>query len=340
MITLNKHNVSAQIKDRYAISIYSFDFKNDNSYASELRFEITIDPDAFISKFKANIDGELFIGQIKEKATASNQYKQAKQKKANTILTSQPHNDIPNVFEIKTNIDSKSKISLEITIEQYLQKKFNFNELTIQILRNFNKYNINPRYEYIKFTFNISDECGMYDILIPSSSSSSSSMGVIINEQTMNAFNKICKINGKIASSQSDINEITLKYKIKGESEEDCHCLFDNKSNTFCHVISNVLSVKDEANEHNNNIVPRRVIFVIDKSGSMGGSKWTRTVSATINGLKQLRNGYDRFNIILFNEMMHMLFDTEMCLSSKESIENGINYMNTSNAVMWRRDKY
>ena len=27
-------------------------------------------------------------------------------------------------------------------------------------------------------------------------------------------------INGKIVSSQSDINELTLKYKIKGEAED------------------------------------------------------------------------------------------------------------------------
>ena len=51
MITLNKHNISSKIKDRYAISVYSFDFKNDNGDAAELKFEITIDPDAFISHF-------------------------------------------------------------------------------------------------------------------------------------------------------------------------------------------------------------------------------------------------------------------------------------------------
>jgi len=47
--------------------------------------------------------------------------------------------------------------------------------------------------------------------------------------------------------------------------------------------------------------IPQRVIFVIDKSGSMGGGKWRRSASATINGLKQLRKGFDRFNVILFD---------------------------------------
>ena len=51
-------------------------------------------------------------------------------------------------------------------------------------------------------------------------------------------------------------------------------------SNTFCHVISNILV---ELKDSDDIIVPRRVIFVIDKSGSMSGGKWRRTVSATIN---------------------------------------------------------
>ena len=113
MITLHKHNISAIIKDRYATTKYLFDFENEQSYAKELKFEITVDPDAFISEFIANIDGELFIGKTKEKKTAAKEYSVAKQKDENAILISQPHKDIPNVFQIKTNIGSKSKISLQ-----------------------------------------------------------------------------------------------------------------------------------------------------------------------------------------------------------------------------------
>ena len=35
--------------------------------------------------------------------------------------------------------------------------------------------------------------------------------------------------------------------------------------------------------------MPGRVVFVIDKSGSMMGQKWTRTILATIAGLDALR---------------------------------------------------
>ena len=411
MITLHRYNVSAEIYDRYATTVYSFDFENVNQNGSnELKFEITIDADAFISSFTANIDGQIFIGKTKEKQTAAKEYKQAKEKDENTILISQPHKDIANVFEIKTNIDSKSKITLNITIEQYLKKIFNFNELTIQILRNFKKYNIKPNYNHIGFIFDVYDISGIYDISIPSSEAA-----VIIDEQSSDKLNKNYKFKGRIKSKcdtaqsladwrenlkigdkievedpyrkwyeaeiiESDdtyfkihyidwdskwdekifktskricklgthlmtistINEIKIKYKIKGESQNS-YILFDNNSNTFCHVISNIfkqqsMDIMDEKNEGqveneggstDNVLIPRRVIFVIDKSASMGGSRWKKTANATIEALKQLRDGYDRFNIILFNNDIDKLFDNEnkMVLVNKENINKSIEYI-------------
>ena len=296
LITLHKHNISANIIDRYATTKYVFDFENEQSYATELMFELTIDPDAFIAGFEANIDGEIFIGQTKEKEIAAKEYSIAKQKEENAILISQPHKDIPNVFKVSTNIDSNSKISLEIRIEQYLKKKFNFNELCIQILRNFKRYNITPKFEHIEVTFDISDECGVYEVVAPS---------LVIDEQTIDKMNKNCMIKGKVTS---DDNEVTLKYKVMGESEQT-YALFDNESGSFCQVITNnIFTNKDgDHKEHEGGkdtidsvIVPRRVVFVIDKSGSMSGGKWRRSVTATINGLQKLRKEYDRLNIILF----------------------------------------
>ena len=50
MITLHKHYISANIKDRYATLKYAFDFENEqSSYAKELNFEVTIHYDAFIA---------------------------------------------------------------------------------------------------------------------------------------------------------------------------------------------------------------------------------------------------------------------------------------------------
>eukprot|EP01084_Bolivina_argentea_P250469 419648_1 len=321
MITLHKHIIATVIADRYATTKYLFDFENEKYGASELKFEITIDPDSFISEFKADIDGELFIGKTKERETAVKEYKQAKQKNENAILISQPYKDIPNVFQVQTNVDGGSKVSLEITIEQYLKKTFNFNQLTIQILRNFEKYNIKTKYDYIGFSFNVCDKTGIYDICAPSSVESSD---IVIDEQIKDQTK--CRINGRMMNSSSQ-NELSIKYKIVGESK-DSHILFDNKSNTFCHVILDIF--RDQL-AHSDMLIPRRVIFVIDKSGSMYGDKWRKTLSATITGLKKLRDE-DRFNVILFNHGPDVLFEDEMVEANKKTIQKAIKYMKSVEA--------
>jgi Ca-activated chloride channel family protein len=53
---------------------------------------------------------------------------------------------------------------------------------------------------------------------------------------------------------------------------------------------------------------PREVVFVIDNSGSMGGTSITQAKASLTYGLTRLRPG-DRFNVIRFDHTMTVLFD-------------------------------
>ena len=354
MISLIDHSINANISDRYATIEYCYNFENKSNYSgsTELKFEITIDPESFISHFIADIDGEMFYGKTKEKEEAKEEYKEAKEKNENAILISKPYKDISNVFQIKTNIDKDSKVSLQITIEQYLTKKFNFNQLNVQILRNFEKYNIKPIFEYITFKLDISDKSGIFDIKVPSSNTSSNTSlsnnnDIIIDNKTMNKTSTECCISGKIHFEDSSINELILKYKIKGE-QNDSIIVYDSKSRTFCHVISDIISdsmmeqdfVKNTKEGDGNMeidkivrniLIQRRVMFVIDKSGSMAGSKWNKTRSATIIALQQLRINFDRFGVIFFNDSIQLLSDKIM-IANQDNINNCIHKLQNENA--------
>ena len=153
-------------------------------------------------------------------------------------------------------------------------------------------------------------------------------------------MNQNCLINGKIIKKKSSINEFILKYKIKGE-QNDSYILYDEKSNTFCHIISDIITdsmiEQNDISEGNNDeiksniLIPRRVIFVIDRSGSMSGSKWNKTISATINALKQLRVNYDRFCIILFDHNIDLVPNDEMVLADNKNISQTIQYLENKN---------
>ena len=133
----------------------------------------------------ADIDGERFMGQTKAKETAKAEYSAAKAKDETAILISKPYDDIENVFRIKTNVRGGSKVQLKLSIEQFVAKKLQRNELTVQILRNWSHYGIRPRFEHIAFSMRVRDQSGLFDVAVPSAGDTLD--GVLVAEQRMNA---------------------------------------------------------------------------------------------------------------------------------------------------------
>eukprot|EP01083_Nonionella_stella_P152195 487497_1 len=326
MISLNEYSIHVSIAERYASVAYKFAFENtsDLNQSDELRFEMTIDPDAFISGFEASIDGELFIGKTKEKKQAKQEYVAAKEKNENAILITQPFPDIPNVFQVKTNIDSQSKIVLTIHIEQYLKKKLHFNALNIQIVKAFHKYNITQKCDHIQLNMDIADQRGIYDLQLPSNNKA-----LIIDT---NIFSEtLHQIRAKVLKD-STLNELCLKYKVKGEQNES-HVFYDKSSDTFVHQISDIISdsVVDEVGALDKTkhciMIPRRVVFIIDKSGSMSGIKWTKTLLATVTALKQLRVDHDRYCLVFFDSQIELSSNIGMLLAGSCNISQSIQYV-------------
>ena len=114
---------------------------------------------------------------------------------------------------------------------------------------------------------NISDECSIERIFVPNSAKSlqgrdegknwnlvestknrqfefideqtTDKDNIIMTKEMIDEMQKNCKITAKIQASS--LNELLLRYKIKGESEES-HILFNDKCNTFCQIISDVMT--------------------------------------------------------------------------------------------------
>eukprot|EP01083_Nonionella_stella_P295298 1003634_1 len=129
-----------------------------------------------------------------------------------------------------------------------------------------------------------------------------------------------------------------IQYKVKVEQNE-CMLLYDAKSHTFCHVISDIISDSVIENEqdmneghaddniHRNILIPRRVVFVIDQSGSMSGGKWTSAISAAITALKQLRKGYDRYCILFFSSDVTCVPVSAIVLATEDNISQTISIL-------------
>eukprot|EP01083_Nonionella_stella_P173618 599454_1 len=159
-----------------------------------------------------------------------------------------------------------------------------------------------------------------------------------MEHRTIDKLNQHYTAEGKIMK-QNSINELMISYKIKGEQNESM-VLYDAKSHTFCHVISDIITDSVIKNEQDMNegdmdrniLIPRRVVFVIDKSGSMSGGKWTKTISATITAIKQLRKGYDRYCVLFFNRNVTCVPMDDIVLATEDNISKTITILQGTSA--------
>ena len=288
-VTCTNQELNVNINNRYAIMCYSLIFKGGQWYGSQsISFEFTINADAFISKFTANIDGIIYESKTKEKVKAQNEYNDAVKNDENAILISQPHDNIPNVFKIDLNIKSSNNIKLDIIMEQYLKQQINYNILNIELLNYLNKSGIDLECKNIKYDVSIKDNSNITDVAISN----------LNNIQKLDDNHYGCKG----IMSLNNVDDLHIKYKLVGESEDHIFH-YDNNSKTFCHVITNVY------NDDETSIIPRRCVFVLDRSGSMSGYKWKCMINACAKALKQL-NGYDKFAVIMFDDRVTNITDT------------------------------
>merc|ERR1719474_2082340 len=111
-------------------------------------------------------------------------------------------------------------------------KRLHFNELKVQILRNFTNYNISPLIASIAVSVSVADSRGVLEV---------STGGLAVDEETMNELATKWSISGRVLCAESAANELTVRYKVKGEQME-CAVLYDAATGTFCHIISDIVS--------------------------------------------------------------------------------------------------
>eukprot|EP01084_Bolivina_argentea_P079659 144448_1 len=221
------------------------------------------------------------------------------------------YKDVPNIFEIKANVKNKEKISLKLCFSQYLQKKLNYYSLSIQILNSFKRLNSEKDFktvEQVPFKISVRDINPIYDVKINGDDVKINSNGNSeLDEKTNDIItaSKLCKITGQI---KIDItNEFIFKYKIDSTLQTNSHMFYNDSDRTFCHIINNSHIIRNK-----NNIIPRRVMFVIDRSGSMQGIKWDKTIQSIIYAIQLLRKNIDRFGVMLFNNDCKLIQDIQL----------------------------
>lgn len=319
VLTPLRLQITSKISSRFANTLVTSTMENNSSRSKEARFAVHLPETAFISNFSMVVDGNVYVGMVKEKSVATAEYSKAKNNSLNTGLVSQSSKGSirgMDTFEIAFNVAPQSAAEFRLNYQQLLERKKGYYEQVISVRPKL----IIPLLEVV------------VDIDEPQSLSF-----VDVMKIRNDPSDKVELGNPLVTVHNNSQKSVHIEYS---PSEEDQRRLGAN--GIFGDFIvrydvshgsdAGVLQVLDSYFVHffspgGLNPLAKDVVFVIDISGSMSGTKITQTREAMRAMLDQLRSD-DLFNIVLFNGKVHP-WKSRASLTNGATVSEAKDFVNT-----------
>jgi uncharacterized protein YegL len=287
-------NISTQINDGYSITTVEEKLDNKNSISMADKFEFLIPKKAFFSGFSIIIDGKEYKADILKKAEAQQKFEKATSSGRTAGLLETRDSEL---FSYSLNFKPKQSIIVRLTYEQALTRTLG-------------------EYEYLqplRSNHDVKDLSVSVDI-----KSSTNVLGV------------------KTPGFKSDVtyphaNSAQVRYTANALPAQDMKVIFEtentplngnmlfyenNDQGYFMHIFS------PTAEEIGTSPLNKDIIFVIDKSGSMGGLKIKQVKTAFSQVIGDLSEG-DRFNVVFFDSELKP-FSSEILLANDANKDKAI----------------
>ncbi len=281
-------DIEGKISNRFAETVVTSVMRNDKEEALEAEFELQIPETAFISDFLMIIDGLEYTADVREKEQAMKAYEEAKEEnKTAGQVKSKPRSPEDaargmEIFSITVNVAAKSEVKFMLTYQQQLER---INEMYKYIL----SIRPNQIVEDLRAQIYLYEKQGLefLEWKFPDTKAWDTMDNIIDKKTHKIAYSANKKAQMKMDPEQGINGDIFLNYDVKHELDIG---LMQADQGYFVHHFSP------------SDLLPlgKNIVFVIDRSGSMTGSKIDQTKRAMQAILHQLREG-DKFKIILFD---------------------------------------
>uniref|UniRef100_A0A3B5L6C6 Inter-alpha-trypsin inhibitor heavy chain 3 n=1 Tax=Xiphophorus couchianus TaxID=32473 RepID=A0A3B5L6C6_9TELE len=277
-------HINSTVSSRYATTVITSRVANRMDQSKEIAFHVQIPKNAFISKFRMMMDGEVFDGVVKTKERAQQQYTQA-------VLLGQSAGIVSSVgrtmeeFKTSVTVAAHKKVTFELTYEELLKRTHGKYELQIHARP------MQPVKDF-KVDVHIHEKAGIRFIDVKGG------LSTLANAVTKTHADKQASVYFYPTVDQQKTCERCGEQGLNG----DLVIVYDvNQDNGLGDIrISDGYFVHHFA-PSNLPRIPKNVVFVIDRSGSMHGRKIEQTRAALIHILNDLTED-DFFGIICFDQ--------------------------------------
>ncbi|XP_076012866.1 inter-alpha-trypsin inhibitor heavy chain H3-like [Genypterus blacodes] len=296
-------HINSTVTSRYATTVITSRVVNRMDQSKEIQFHVRIPKNAFISKFRMLLDGQMYDGIVKVKEEAQKQYTHAISLGQSAGIVSSVGRTLEE-FKTTVTVAGHRKVTFELTYEELLKRRLGKYELQIyarpmQPVRDF------------KIDVHINEKAGINFMDFKGALSTNTLANAIT--KTVNAKEawvyfyptvdqqKMCDGCGE----QGMNGDLVIVYDVNrdgtlGDIQES--------DGYFVHHFAPVSLPR----------IPKNVVFLIDQSGSMSGRKMHQTRIALVHILGDLAED-DNFGLITFDSRV-ILWKRELLQANQENL--------------------
>uniref|UniRef100_A0A3Q2ZLM2 Inter-alpha-trypsin inhibitor heavy chain H3-like n=1 Tax=Kryptolebias marmoratus TaxID=37003 RepID=A0A3Q2ZLM2_KRYMA len=281
-------HINSTVTGRYATTVITSRVANRMNESKEIEFHVQIPKNAFISKFRMFIDGQVYDGVVKTKEQAQQQYTQAVSRGESAGIVSSVGRTMEE-FKTSVTVAAHKKVTFELTYEELLKRTRGKYELQIHTRP------MQPVKDF-KVDVYIYEKAGISFIDVKGGLSTKALANAITKTHADNKAwvyfyptvdqQKTCDSCGE----QGMNGDLVIVYDVNRDTG-----LGDIKTSDgyFVHHFAPSSLPR----------IPKNIVFIIDQSGSMHGRKMEQTRIALVHILNDLA-GDDFFGVISFDSQI------------------------------------
>ncbi|XP_037304005.2 inter-alpha-trypsin inhibitor heavy chain H3-like [Pungitius pungitius] len=302
--------VDCTVTSRFAHTVTTSKALNKANFSQEIFFEVELPKTAFIVNFSMEIDGEVYVGEVKEKEKAKKQYEQAVSSGQTAGLVKASGRKMEK-FSVSVNVAAESNVTFILTYEELLQRKLGQYEILTRLKPK------QPVHEF-QIVTNIYEPQGLSFVDAHATFLSNELLPLVEKTVTDNkahiSFSPTMEQQRECPGCEGTLidGDFVIKYDVKrAKSFGDVQIV----NGYFVHFFAPPDLPR----------VPKNVVFVIDRSGSMWGMKIKQTREALLAILEDL-DEEDHFALIQFNDQIQPWRES-LTKATKENVAEGMAYV-------------
>lgn len=310
MVEVYSVTVDCTVTSRFAHTVMTSKALNKANVSNEVFFEVDLPKTAFITNFSMEIEGKVYVGEVKEKEKAKKQYEKAVSSGQTAGLVKASGRKMEK-FSVSVNIAAESNVTFVLTYEELLQRKLGQYEILTRV---------KPKHlvQQFQIVTNIYEPQGISYVDAHATFLSNELLPLV--EKTVTdkkahiSFSPTIDQQRKCPDCDGTLidGDFIVKYdvnRVKGLGD------IQIVNGYFVHFFAPPDLPR----------VPKNVVFVIDRSGSMSMTKMHQTREAMIVILDDLHQA-DHFGIIDFDDSISS-WKPSLTRATKENVAEAVTFV-------------